>query len=159
GTVRLWNTADGKQLLNLTGHTGAVMGVAWSANGQVLASSGADRTVRFWNPANGQLTATVGAHASSATAVVLHPNSTQAYSAGEAGTLKFWQLPVPAPRSLPAHGDAVTVVALSADGNQVLTASADKTARVSNFTNGQHLWAMTGPGTAVTSAALGANGT
>src|SRR5207245_8252090 len=74
------------------------------------------------------------------------------------GTLKFWQLPVQPPRALPAHADAVTVVALSSDGSQVLTASADKTARVTNFANGQQLRAMTGPTAAVTSAALAGNG-
>jgi WD40 repeat protein len=158
GSIKLWNTADGKQLFDMKGHVGPVTGVSFSANGQMLASSGADKTVRFWNPANGQLTATVGAHSAPTTAVIVHPNNAAAYSAAEDGTLKFWQVPTPAPRALPAHADAVTVVALSADGNQVLTASADKTVRISNFANGQQIRAQAGPGAAVASAALAANG-
>ena len=54
GIVKVWNTADGKELFTLAGHAGPVTGVAYSANGQMLVSCGADKTLRFWNPANGQ---------------------------------------------------------------------------------------------------------
>jgi WD40 repeat protein len=158
GIIKLWNTTDGKQLFEMKGHAGPVTGVAFSANNQFIASSGADKTLRFWNPANGQLTATVGAHTAPATSVAIHPNNAAMYSVSEDGALKFWQLPVQPPRALPAHTEAVTVVALSPDGNQVLTASADKTARLINFPNGQQLRAMTGPATPITSAALAGNG-
>src|SRR5207244_93396 len=130
GTVKLWGTADGKLLFNLEGHAGPVTGVAFSANGQLLATSGSDRTVRFWNPANGQPIAALGAHGGPASAVVINPNNAAAYSAGEDGTVKFWQLPPQVPKPLPAAGDAVTAVALSADGNTVVAASADKSVRV-----------------------------
>ena len=129
GLVKLWNAADGKELFSLAGHAGAVLGVAFSANGQLLVSCGADKTLRFWNPATtAKPVAVVGAHTGPVTAVALNPNGNAAYSAGDDGVLKFWTLPPTPARALAApHGDAVTALALSADGNQILTGSADKT--------------------------------
>src|SRR5262249_18100507 len=71
-------------------------------NGQVLASSGSDKTIRLWNPVNGQAIATLGAHSAGVNAVLLAPGGNAAYSVGDDGQLKFWKLPVIAPRNLAA---------------------------------------------------------
>jgi WD40 repeat protein len=161
GTIKIWTPADGKQILNLTGHAGPVTGVAFNAvaapAGQVLASCGSDRTVRLWNPTDGQSLGTVLAHAGPVTGVVIHPNNNAAYSAGEDGTLKFWQLPIALPRPLPPHAEGVTALALSPDGSQVVSASADKTIRVSSFGDGKPIRQLTGPGAGVRSVAVGQN--
>ena len=49
----------------------------------------------------------------------------------------------------------MTALALSADGNQILTGSADKTVRLSTYANGQQVRVFPGPAAAVTSVALG----
>src|SRR5215831_18654963 len=38
GVVKIWDTKDGKELYTLKGHDGAVTGVSFSGNGQVLAT-------------------------------------------------------------------------------------------------------------------------
>ena len=52
----------GRPLATLQGHTGAVWGVALSADGRLLASGGEDGTVRLWEPARGRPLATLQGH-------------------------------------------------------------------------------------------------
>ena len=55
GTVRLWDPATGQPIGDpLTGHTGAVTGVAFSPDGHRLATASDDGTVRLWDPTTGQ---------------------------------------------------------------------------------------------------------
>jgi small GTP-binding protein len=44
----------GKRKVRLEGNTAGVRGISFSANGQILASKGADGSVRFWNCSNWQ---------------------------------------------------------------------------------------------------------
>lgn len=157
GSVKLW-AADGKLIATRTGHTGGATGVAFTSNGQVLATSGADGTLRFWNTADGKPAGVVGAHGSAVAGVAMSPSNNQAFTVGEDGLVKFWQFPVPADRPLPAHTDAITTLALAADGNSVLTGGADKALKLSNVGNGQLMRDFAGAPAAVTAAAFLPNG-
>jgi WD40 repeat protein len=41
---------DGRLLKTLKGHTQEVMSVAWSPDGNLIATGGYDRSIRFWSP-------------------------------------------------------------------------------------------------------------
>ncbi len=60
-TVKIYSTATWNLLRTLTGHTGAVTGVAFSPNGQTLASGSTDGSIRVWNVSNGSLIRTIAA--------------------------------------------------------------------------------------------------
>jgi hypothetical protein len=49
GAVRLWDARNGKLLLELTGHRGAVTAVAFTAKGDRLVSISADTTALVWD--------------------------------------------------------------------------------------------------------------
>jgi WD40 repeat protein len=157
GCVKILNAADFKELFKMDGHQGPVTGVSFSANGQILASASADRTVRFWNAANGQLIAAVGAHAGAVNGVVVNPNNAAAYSVGDDGMLRHWQLPVTPTKMLPGHTAAIHALALSADGNILVSGGDDKTVRQFATAGAKEIRALTGPQAAVTSVALNAN--
>jgi len=53
-TVRLWDSATGKEVARLLGHQDAVFGLAFTPDGKTLASAGKDKTIRLWDPATGK---------------------------------------------------------------------------------------------------------
>jgi WD40 repeat protein len=155
GVIKVYKTSDYQQLFTVKGNETGVRGLAFSPNNQTLAASGAEGTVRFWNAQNGQFLVTLGAHHGPANAVAWHPNSQTVYSIGDDGFLKFWQVPnaQQLPRVLPSHGGAVTALALSQDLNQVLSGSADKSVRLTNFANGQPIRTLAGADASITAIA------
>jgi WD40 repeat protein len=58
----------------LRGHTGPVNSVAFSPDGQHLASGGADRMVKVWDLANGQVRWVLKGHTESVLSVAFSPN-------------------------------------------------------------------------------------
>jgi WD40 repeat protein len=54
GIIRLWNIQEGTELVALEGHTDIVTDLAFSPDGTLLASGGADGTVRLWGVAAGE---------------------------------------------------------------------------------------------------------
>jgi WD40 repeat protein len=154
GALRLVTAAEFKELVKFeAGHQGAVTGLAFTANGQTLASVGADRTLRYWNVLNGQLISTVGAHTAGVNAVVLNPGAPIAYTVGDDGFLKFWSVPAVASKTLPGHTAPIRAMALTADNASYYTASDDKTVKQFAIAGVKETRALTGPAAGVTSVA------
>lgn len=55
GSIRVWDTADGRLKQTLAGHKGLVWDLGWSPRGDVLVSAGQDRKIRFWNLTTGRM--------------------------------------------------------------------------------------------------------
>jgi WD40 repeat protein len=57
--IRLWDVANGSLQRTLSGHSGIVWNLAFSADGRMLASGSSDQTVRVWDWQTGELLHTI----------------------------------------------------------------------------------------------------
>src|SRR5262249_42143380 len=140
----------------LTGHTGAVTAIAFSPDGNSLASAGDDEVIRLWSLAKGDQTAVVGAHAGAITGLS-YVGPTTLLSTSADGSVKFWLAPA-AGQALYTHAGPVTSLTLSPDGGKLLTGCADKQVRLWNLTNGQIERTWTGPTLGVQAVAYSPKG-
>ena len=60
--MKVWDAATGRKRLTLKGHAGIVRSVAFSPDGQRLASAGRRSTVKVWDAATGQEICTLKGH-------------------------------------------------------------------------------------------------
>jgi WD40 repeat protein len=89
-SVRLWDALDGRLLRTLEGHTGAVLSVAFSKNGQHILSGSRDGTVKLWDVETGRLLQTHLGHQTSVTSVAFAPDGPSLISGGSDGTVRIW---------------------------------------------------------------------
>jgi WD40 repeat protein len=114
-TIKLWDVATGRELQRLSGHTSAVVAVAFSLDGRKLASAGGDGTVRLWDPAAGKELQTLTGHSGWLWSVAFAPYGSLLASGSWEGVIKFWDAETGRQvASLPGQ-----VVAFSPDGGKL----------------------------------------
>ncbi|MBV6625000.1 MAG: hypothetical protein KI793_19075 [Rivularia sp. (in: Bacteria)] len=119
----------------LEGHSDIVWDVAFSPDGNLLASGSRDKNVKIWRT-NGNLLQTLKGHSESITSLTFSPDGSLLASASRDKTVKIWRKN-PAtgefdwqPTTTLNHGDWVDKVSFSPDGELLVTGSKDETVKI-----------------------------
>jgi WD40 repeat protein len=149
-SIRLCAADTGKELRRLEGHqkvvsdrgmtSGYINGLAFSADGKMLASASCDNMARLWDVAAGKTMHVLEGHRGFVNAVVFLRDKTLA-TGGEDGTIRLWDVATGRQlRQIAAHdmgrrddGDRrrdVFALALSPDGKRLASAGRDTAVKV-----------------------------
>ncbi len=143
-TIRLWEVDQAfecvgelKNLRNynfssiLSGHTWAVLTVAFSPDGKILASGSDDNTIKLWEVNTGQLICTLVGHSWSVVAVTFSTDGEMLISGSRDKTVKLWSVSTKKEiATLSGHVDSVSAVGVSPDAQQIVSGSRDKTIKL-----------------------------
>ncbi|MEH1814791.1 MAG: ribosome assembly protein 4 [Nostoc sp.] len=143
----------------LEGHNSGVTSVAYTPNGQHLASASNDKTIKIWDVSNGKLLKTLTGHSDPVNSVTYSPNGQHLASASNDKTIKIWDVSSGKPlKTLTGHSNGVNSVTFSPNGQQLASASSDNTIKIWDVSSGKLLKTLTGHSDSVNSVTFSPNG-
>ena len=145
GTIRLWHTTFSVTQRTLPGHTGAILSIAFGANGATIASGSGDGTIRVWNAASGQHNLTLEGHTGAVLSVAYSSSGGTLASASTDGTIRLWDAVFGGHRqTLTGYTDYINSVAFSTTAGTLASGSADGTVHLWNTNSGVSTYTLTG---------------
>lgn len=126
GQIRLWEVADGKNLLTFKGHKGWVWTVAFSPDGQILASGGHDTLVKLWDVQTGDCLKTLDKHTGCVWSVSFSPAGQTLASGSDDTSIRLWDVSLgTCLKILHGHSSWVCSVRFNHDGSILASGSDD----------------------------------
>jgi uncharacterized protein with WD repeat len=174
-TVNLWELSSGKLLRNFTGQAESMARIAFSPDGQLIASGGGN-TISVWNVGTGQELYTLRVDSNwfnRINFVDFSPNSETLISGVISGTIKVWNVntgkeirtmnqavweSVGTINMLSSDSSSIFSMALSPDGQTVAFGSDKNTIKLWNINTVQEIKTLTGHLGTVTAVAFSPDG-
>jgi WD40 repeat protein len=90
--IALIDSATGNMISRLAGHDSGVNALAFSPDGQTLATAGGDRTIKFWNVKDGSERASLNEGIGCVRSISFSPDGNWLAYAGSDFTIKVWSV-------------------------------------------------------------------
>jgi WD40 repeat protein/uncharacterized protein YeeX (DUF496 family) len=154
GGVRIWDPPT-REVFTLRGHTNQIRCLTYSPDGQVLASAG-NAEVKLWDPRTGkQIPRTSMIHKSRADGIAFSPDGKHLVSVGgvldevknvfTSGEVKIWDTATGKEiMGFLGHTGLIRGVAISPNGQYLVTASEDSTVRIWETATGKEVQTLKG---------------
>jgi predicted amidohydrolase len=140
GDVRLWDVATGQVVYTLMGHTDWIGSLAFSPDGQTLASGSDDGTVKLWDVTTGQAVRTFSEHTNWVRSVAFSPDGQVLASGSLDTTVILWDVTTGQEmRTLSGHRDCVNSIAFSPDGQLLASGSWDERVKLWDVATGEEI--------------------
>jgi WD40 repeat protein/transcriptional regulator with XRE-family HTH domain len=143
GVIYLWDARDGSELLQVVGHSGAVMSLAWRLDGQLLASGaagGVGGELFVWDVQCGERLHSLAAHPGLVSAVAWSLHGEMLISGCSDGMLRWWELASgQCLREEQAHQGMVQALKRSPDGRQLASCGDDGVVALWELHSGERL--------------------
>ena len=150
---------------NLKGHSASVNSLAFSPDGQTLASGSDDSLIYLWNLSTGQRKPTFFLSLKSVLSVAFSSDGQKVISGDLDKTITRWKLSTKesvtfsgSSNSLYSHSGYVYSIAISPDGKTLASGSADKTIKLWNLHNEKLIRTLNGHSDTVFSVAISPDG-
>jgi WD40 repeat protein/serine/threonine protein kinase/tetratricopeptide (TPR) repeat protein len=117
----LWRLCQSGKRFTLRGHKHSIACVAFSPDGQTLASASWDSNVKLWDVATGQDRCTLRGHSNSVESVAFSPDGKILASGGFDATVKLWDIATGHERASLPQQKWVRALAFSPDGKTLAT--------------------------------------
>jgi len=143
----------------LSGHSDAVLSVAFSPDGKVLASGSYDKTIELWEVATGRKITSLTGHSNYVLSVAFSPDGKVLASGSSDKTIKLWEVATGREiNTLSGHSNTVSSVAFSPDGQVLASGSYDKTIKLWEVATGMQINTLSDHSDGVTSVAFSPDG-
>ncbi|NTW49618.1 MAG: hypothetical protein HGB19_07820 [Chlorobiales bacterium] len=157
----LTNVTNGENKYSLSGfsRSGYLYAVAFSADGNMFATSGSDKVIRLWETKTGNELGSLFGHKQSVNHVAFSPGGTLLASASNDGFVRLWAINrLKEVERFKGHEDSVNTLVFSPNGSFLASAGSDKVVMIWNVAAGKAHMPLVGHTHPITAVAYGNQG-
>jgi len=138
-TIKLWDTATGREIRSFTGHEYGISSVTFNHDGRQIISGAGDNTIKLWDVATGREIRTFSGHTGIVQSVAFSPDGKRLLSGSWDTTIKLWDVATGMEvKTFSGYTSAIQSINTSPNGN-IFTGSFNGTINSWDIKTGQRI--------------------